>query len=191
MASKSASGKISVPMKRKQLIDCSVIEKRKKTIGENEKVKLIATDDGDRKDGTVDISDNDPIPSPPKELPKGFFDDPKVDAKIRNTPFKDPLEEEMDLFKKTIVAETIKAETMVEESLEELQIDRDYEEVDEQINQWAKVNELQVKAEKLKEKLTNESKDNRNSEDEEEDLDLSEINVFSKWRAKSITQETK
>lgn len=191
MASKSASGKISVPMKRKQLIDCSVIEKRKKTIGENEKVKLIATDDGDRKDGTVDISDNDPIPSPPKELPKGFFDDPKVDAKIRNTPFKDPLEEEMDLFKKTIVAETIKAETMVEESLEEFQIDRDYEEVDEQINQWAKVNELQVKAEKLKEKLTNESKDNRNSEDEEEDLDLSEINVFSKWRAKSITQETK
>ena len=181
----SSSGKISVPMKRKRLIDCT-IEKRKKASPLDESVKISV-----KAEESANEKEDDIIASPPKELPKGFFDDPKVDAKIRNTPFVDPMEEEMDLFKKTIVAETIKAETLVEESLEEFQIDRDYEEVEEQINQWAKVNELQVKAEKLKEKLSTDCKDSHNSDDDEDDLDLSEINVFSKWRAKSITQESR
>lgn len=138
-------------------------------------------------DGESDGKEDDAAMPRPVELPKGFFDDPKADAKIRNNPYKDPIDEEMDLFKKAIAEESYKAQTMVEESLEEINIDRDFDEIEDQYNKWAKVNELEkMKAEKLKAKLASGSRDSYINDISEEDLDLADINVFSKWRAKSI-----
>ena len=40
------------------------------------------------------------------DLPEGFFDDPKMDAKVRHVEYKDPMTEEWERFQKSIAKET-------------------------------------------------------------------------------------
>ena len=80
-------------------------------------------------------------------LPKGFFDDPIKDAKARKVIYKNPMDEQWDEFQKVIAEENHKSENIIEEDVEELQVERNIEEIEEQIANWIKVNEMQKRAE--------------------------------------------
>ena len=46
-------------------------------------------------------------------LPEGFFDDPVMDAKVRNVEYKDPIEEEWEKFQKEIKEETAQSAQII------------------------------------------------------------------------------
>lgn len=126
-----------------------------------------------------------------QELPKGFFDNPKEDAKFRNEVYKDPLEAEMKRFKKEMEEAATTSQEILEEELEEIQIDRDYYEVEDQLEKWAKVYDLQIKAEKIKANLNEDKKLTDQEELDEDNIDLRDIDVFAKWRNKSTLESKK
>jgi zinc finger protein 830 len=116
-------------------------------------------------------------------LPKGFFDDPVLDAKARHVPFKDPIDEEWDKFQKVIAEETTTSQNIIEEDVEEIQVDRNLIEIEEQISSWAKVEEMQKKAEELHNNcVNNELKSNDIESSDSSDIDDQEMDVFSNWR---------
>lgn len=121
------------------------------------------------------------------ELPKGFFDDPMLDAKARNVQYKDPQEEEWEKFQKMIAEETKESEQIVDEEVEEIQVERTIEEIEDQIMKWSKINEYQKKAEEIQTKI-DKIKGNEEMEigNEDDDIDEDEINVFSNWRNKRV-----
>ncbi|XP_054161951.1 zinc finger protein 830-like [Oppia nitens] len=119
-------------------------------------------------------------------IPKGFFDDPVMDAKARKVVFKDPIDEQWEQFQKVIAEETHVSQNIIEEDIEELQIDRNIEEIEEQIANWHKVNEMQKRAEQIHNHLID-NKDNIKREevtDSDSDIDEQELNVFSNWRSR-------
>lgn len=121
------------------------------------------------------------------ELPKGFFDDPMLDAKARNIQYKDPQEEEWEKFQKMIAEETKESEQIVDEEVEEIQVERTIQEIQDQIMKWSKINEYQKKAEEIQTKI-DKIKGHEEMEigDEDDDIDEDEINVFSNWRNKRV-----
>ena len=74
----------------------------------------------------------------PNALPEGFFDDPKQDAKARNIEYKDPKDEEWEKFQKEINLELDTAQEIVSEEQQESTIERQIEEVDDQLRAWNK-----------------------------------------------------
>lgn len=84
------------------------------------------------------------------KLPDGFFDDPKMEAAVKNSVYINPVDAEIVKFNKEIEQENQKAEKSVEEDLIEIQKERNLEEIDSQIQKWAKVEELQKKADEFK-----------------------------------------
>ncbi|XP_077483579.1 zinc finger protein 830 [Amblyomma americanum] len=119
--------------------------------------------------------------TPAKAIPEGFFDDPVLDAKARNVEYKDPIEEEWEKFRKEIAEETTVSEAIMAEDIEESKVERDIEEIDEQIQNWQRVEQLQQRKEDLmkKEVTTNDASQESNSDLEEEEYD-----EFLSWRAK-------
>ncbi|RWS17887.1 zinc finger protein 830-like protein [Dinothrombium tinctorium] len=118
------------------------------------------------------------------ELPKGFFDNPEMDAKARNVPYKDPKDEEWEKFQKVIAEEKNASEALIEEQFDEFQFERNLEEVDAQISNWEKLNKLQSKAEELIAKA-NENMSTGNDGSDEDESDVNEnIDIFSDWRSK-------
>jgi len=118
-------------------------------------------------------------------LPEGFFDDPIKDAKARGIEYKDPVEEEWEAFTKEIAVEVaasqdIQAEDMLEETTE-----RQLEEVEEQIQAWSRVREIEIKKDVVDEKFKSKkaSKEDENSDDEEMDVD-EDLDEFLDWRLK-------
>lgn len=87
-------------------------------------------------DGTVEATDKSE-----SELPKGFFDNPKEDARVRNphVVYKDPLDEEWERFQRVMATESHRAEHLVEEDLEDIQSERTNEEIEQQMSSWEKV----------------------------------------------------
>ncbi|ESO07655.1 hypothetical protein HELRODRAFT_170182 [Helobdella robusta] len=104
----------------------------------------------DRKIETSANTDPDIIPDTKTELPadvaqfipEGFFDDPKLDAKVRNIPYKDKMDEQMELFQKAIKEEAMVSESIIEEDDEERDEQRLLDEIDEQMIMWSKVEYL-------------------------------------------------
>ncbi|KAI1280608.1 Zinc finger protein [Halotydeus destructor] len=119
------------------------------------------------------------------ELPKGFFDNPVEDAKARHEPFKDPKEEEWANFQKVIASETYKSENVLGEDLEDVQFDKTVDEVEQQMSNWAKVDDLQKKAEQMLTVKREHVEEELPSEDE--DVDLESLNDFTNWRSKGST----
>jgi len=118
-------------------------------------------------------------------LPEGFFDDPIKDGKARGIEYKDPVEEEWEAFTKEIAVEVaasqdIQAEDMLEETTE-----RQLEEVEEQIQAWSRVREIEIKKDVVDEKFKSKkaSKEDENSDDEEMDVD-EDLDEFLDWRLK-------
>lgn len=71
-------------------------------------------------------------------VPEGFFDDPILDAKVRNLEYKDPVEEEWDKFQKEIREEKTVSNAIIAEDQEESTTERQIDEIDEQIRNWTR-----------------------------------------------------
>lgn len=119
-------------------------------------------------------------------LPEGFFDDPILDAKARNIEYKDPVEEEWEKFQKELKEETTVSAQIIAEDQEEAVTDRQIVEIDEQLKNWERVLQLEVKKEKVKEKKHQvvEKKKQNGEEEDEEEMDGDEFDEFLSWRAK-------
>ncbi|XP_047510208.1 zinc finger protein 830 [Pieris napi] len=115
-------------------------------------------------------------------IPEGFFDDPKLDAKARNIEYKDPVEEEWDKFQKEIKEEATTSAEIIAGEQEEATAERQIDEIDEQIRNWSRVLDLELKKEETKKKITEVDATSDNGEsDSDADVDLNE---FLDWRAK-------
>lgn len=135
------------------------------------------------------IAENNTIDSKEPEidsnsLPKGFFDDPVLDAKARHVPFKDPIDEEWDKFQKVIAEETNTSQNIIEEEIEEIQVDRTLVEIEEQISNWSKVDEMQKRAEELHKECLKNGDIKVEESESDSDVDDQEMNVFSNWRSR-------
>lgn len=115
-------------------------------------------------------------------LPEGFFDDPIMDAKVRKVEYKDKMEEEWDLFQKQMKEESHVSEAIMEEDDEQTNVDRNIDEIDEQIHRWSQINELQSKKEEI-----NKTKSQKNDNDDSDSDDSSALEDFHNlldWRSK-------
>ncbi|CAD5122814.1 DgyrCDS11219 [Dimorphilus gyrociliatus] len=125
-----------------------------------------------------------------EQIPEGFFDDPKIDAKVRNVEYKNKIDEEWEIFQKVIKDETNKAENLMDEEHEENTILRNIEEIDTEIQLWGKVDNLYKKKEEVlkqvqsKERSTTAAKNDLNDSSEESDEDYDENSL--NWRSKGI-----
>lgn len=115
-------------------------------------------------------------------LPEGFFDDPKLDAKARNVQYVDHNEEEWEKFQKEISDEVATAQEILVEDRNEATTDRQLEDIDEQIQAWKRVTQLEEKKEAIgKTKIVIEKS---TEEDSESDSDV-ELDDLTDWRKKS------
>lgn len=121
-------------------------------------------------------------------LPEGFFDDPVRDAKVRNVDApKDQMDKEWEEFQKEIRQVNTKSEAIVAEDDEEGRLERQIDEIDEQIECYRRVEVLRDKREVVKRKHLPSKEEpmevdasNEEEEDEEELLGL----LSRDWRAK-------
>ncbi|XP_029930260.1 zinc finger protein 830 [Myripristis murdjan] len=122
-------------------------------------------------------------------LPEGFFDDPVRDAKVRNVDApKDLMDKEWEEFQKEMRQVNTKSEAIVAEDDEEGRIERQIDEIDEQIECYRRVEVLRDKRDVVKKKPVHmKTEDHAGSdagvegeEDEELLLDL----LSRDWRAK-------
>ncbi|XP_012260466.2 zinc finger protein 830 [Athalia rosae] len=122
--------------------------------------------------------EKDPSVAP---LPEGFFDDPIMDAKVRNVEYKDPIEEEWEKFQKEIKEEAAQSAQIIADDQEEATTERQLDEIEEQMRHWSRVLELERRKEQVQEQVE------RKSITVEEDVssgDEAEFNEFLDWRAK-------
>ncbi|XP_023259504.1 zinc finger protein 830 [Seriola lalandi dorsalis] len=121
-------------------------------------------------------------------LPEGFFDDPIRDAKVRNVDApKDQMDKEWEEFQKEIRQVNTKSEAIVAEDDEEGRLERQIDEIDEQIECYKRVELLRDKRDVVKnqpmsrkEELMEIDGSIEEEEDEEELLGL----LSRDWRAK-------
>lgn len=120
-------------------------------------------------------------------LPEGFFDDPVRDAKVRNvdTP-KDIMDKEWEDFQKEMRQVNSASDAIVAEDDEEGRLERQIDEIDEQIECYRRVEVLRDKQEVVREKITLKkgvSTESFLDSDEEDEEEL--LHVLSRdWRAK-------
>lgn len=122
-------------------------------------------------------------------LPEGFFDDPIRDAKVRNVDApKDQMDKEWEEFQKEIRQVNTKSEAIVAEEDEEGRLERQIDEIDEQIECYKRVELLRDKRDVMKTKplFPKEEQmeiDGNNEEEEEDEEEL--LGLLSRdWRAK-------
>ncbi|XP_052698303.1 zinc finger protein 830-like [Crassostrea angulata] len=117
-------------------------------------------------------------------LPEGFFDNPKADAKVRQVEYKDKLDEEWEMFQRAIKEENHVSEAIMDEEDEIVNVERNIDEIDDQINRWKEINDLEIKKEEIMQKKTSEDIVKEQSDDEDvEDEDLED---FMDWRSKTL-----
>ncbi|WAR18691.1 ZN830-like protein [Mya arenaria] len=114
-------------------------------------------------------------------LPEGFFDDPKQDAKVRKIEYVDKMEEEWELFQRSMKEETHVSEAIIEEEDEQVNVDRNIDEIDEQIQCWKEVNDLEVKKEEI---MSRGPRDLRPDTDSDDELNEEMLDEFLDWRSK-------
>lgn len=116
------------------------------------------------------------------ELPEGFFDDPVLDAKARNVEYKDPVEEEWERFQKEIKEETDLSARMINDDTEDATVQRQIEQIDEQMTRLSKVVQLEIKKEEVKAKLLNRMEVVKKEEPESDESDVSDMEGEFDWR---------
>nr|XP_033786539.1 zinc finger protein 830 isoform X2 [Geotrypetes seraphini] len=123
-------------------------------------------------------------------LPEGFFDDPEVDAKVRKVDApKDQMDKEWDEFQKEMRQVNTVSEAIVAEEDEEGRIDRQIDEIDEQIECYRRVEVLRDRQDMLKNTLMEAKKSKVSKEQNEEETgsdDEEELQVLlsQDWRVK-------
>ncbi len=120
-------------------------------------------------------------------LPEGFFDDPVRDAKVRNvdTP-RDQMDREWEEFQKELRQVSSASEAIVAEEDEDGRLERQIDEIDEQIQCFRRVEALrsrqeEVRSVKMRERRRTET--SAEEEDEEEEEELEHV-LTQDWRAK-------
>ncbi|XP_075068862.1 zinc finger protein 830 [Mixophyes fleayi] len=117
-------------------------------------------------------------------LPEGFFDDPEVDAKVRKVDApKDQLDKEWEEFQKEIRQVNTVSEAIVAEEDEEGRLDRQIDEIDEQIECYRRIEHLRNRKDDLHDVLIGVMK-SKTSEEEEEDVEMLPIMLTQNWREK-------
>lgn len=114
-------------------------------------------------------------------LPEGFFDDPVLDAKVRNVEYKNPIEEEWEKFQKVIKEETAQSAQIIADDQEEATTERQLDEIEEQIRHWSRVMDLVIR----KEQVQATERKQRNVDDDVSSGDEAEFDEFLDWRAKN------
>ncbi|KAJ8309128.1 hypothetical protein KUTeg_014002 [Tegillarca granosa] len=89
-------------------------------------------------------------------LPEGFFDDPKMDAKV--------------------------SEAIMEEDDEQFNVDRNIDEIDDQMQRWKEINDLEIKKEKIAQNKS--VKQDDKEADSSDELDEADLEDFMDWRSK-------
>lgn len=117
----------------------------------------------------------------PTVLPEGFFDDPVMDAKVRNVEYKDPIEEEWEKFQKEIKEETAQSAQIIADDQEEATTERQLDEIEEQIRHWSRVIDLA----KHMEQVQGTDRKQENIDDDVLSSDEAEFEEFLDWRAKN------
>lgn len=118
----------------------------------------------------------------PEGLPEGFMDDPVMDAKVRNVPYRDKMEEQLELFQKEMKQQHMVSEALLEDDDEQREEEREIYEIEEQMHNWSRIlNIVEKKNELLKisgiKHDEMEDDDDEDSDDDDDGLD---------WRAKSV-----
>lgn len=136
----------------------------------------------ERPDKTVERKENTA-----EALPEGFFDDPVKDARVRKVdPPKDQMDKEWEEFQKEIRQVNTVSEAIVAENDEEVRLDRQIEEIDEQILCYRRVEHLRDRQESVKQLMTT-LQDRQLQGDEkvdtDEEVELQEF-LSGDWRAK-------
>lgn len=120
-------------------------------------------------------------------LPEGFFDDPVKDAKIRNTEYKDPQDEEWERFKREIKEESNFSNAIIAGEQDEATVERQLKEIDEQIEKWSKVVFLE-KQKELADKYKSEHKNlDKVFQDDQSSEESDSFDEYLNWRSKKIS----
>lgn len=120
-------------------------------------------------------------------IPEGFFDDPKLDAKVRKVEYKDAAEEEWEKFQKAMQVESQVSQSIVEVEDEESRVDREFSELSEQRLYFLRADVLRDKQSTIKEKLsTTEAPHRQSQDDNSSNSDGSDYEEFFDWRAKKV-----
>ncbi|XP_022329781.2 zinc finger protein 830-like [Crassostrea virginica] len=117
-------------------------------------------------------------------LPEGFFDNPKADAKVRQVEYKDKLDEEWEMFQRAIKEENHVSEAIMEEEDEIVNVERNIDEIDDQISRWKEINDLEIKKEEIMQKKT--SADDVKEDMDDEDVEDEDLEDFMDWRSKTL-----
>ncbi|XP_047198037.1 zinc finger protein 830 [Hippoglossus stenolepis] len=122
-------------------------------------------------------------------LPEGFFDDPVRDAKVRKVDApQDQMDKEWDEFQKEIRQVNTKSEAIVAEDDEEGRLERQIDEIDEQIQCYKRVELLRDKRDVVKNQPLSRSDEQMETDDmivEEEEDEEELLGLLSRdWRAK-------
>lgn len=121
-------------------------------------------------------------------IPEGFFDDPVTDAKVRNVEApKDQMDKEWEEFQKEMRQVNTKSEAIVAEEDEEGRLERQIDEIDEQIECYRRVEILRDKRDLVKGKTQSKKVEKMETdvivEEEEDEEEL--LGLLSRdWRAK-------
>ncbi|XP_062611845.1 zinc finger protein 830-like [Saccostrea cucullata] len=116
-------------------------------------------------------------------LPEGFFDNPKADAKVRQVEYKDKMDEEWEMFQRAMKEENHVSEAIIEEDDEIVNVERNIDEIDDQINRWKEINDLEIKKDTIMQKKV--FNDRFRTEDDEE-VQEEDLEDFLDWRTKTL-----
>jgi zinc finger protein 830 len=119
-----------------------------------------------------------------RNIPEGFFDDPKLDAKARNVQYVDAGEEEWSKFQKEIADEMIQAQDILVEDRNEATTDRQIEEIDEQIQAWNRVAELEKRKELVQKAARHDNDANYTDKKDDSSDDDVDPDDLTDWRKK-------
>ncbi|XP_075231112.1 zinc finger protein 830-like [Lycorma delicatula] len=141
--------------------------------------EIVEVNNNDERDETEEMEEDKPKGN--SDIPEGFFDDPVLDAKARNVEYKDPIQDEWERFQKEIKEENTVSDQIIEVDQEEAIAERQIDEIDEQLRNWSRVLDLEVKKEKVQAETSKgvEDMDQDTASDDEGDFD-----EFLDWRAK-------
>uniref|UniRef100_A0A8C6SE54 Zinc finger protein 830 n=1 Tax=Neogobius melanostomus TaxID=47308 RepID=A0A8C6SE54_9GOBI len=122
-------------------------------------------------------------------IPEGFFDDPVTDAKVRHVEApKDQMDKEWEEFQKEMRQVNTKSEAIVAEEDEEGRLERQIDEIDEQIECYKRVEVLRDKRELAKRKTQSKKVEKMEIDtfaEEEEENEEELLGLLSHdWRAK-------
>lgn len=132
----------------------------------------------------------------PTGLPDDFFDSNKKSKKAQE----DDLANELEQFEKEMAALEAESEEQLKEEFDRVQEDKNLDELDQQIEQWKRIVDLERRTEELRNKTlsqnpakklkTDSSRSTDNMAMEEDDLDLDNIEDFEDklfdWRSKRL-----